>query len=160
MNRNAAPTSILFVCMGNICRSPLAEGIARVELREAGFANIRLDSAGTHDYHTGAPPDERARRVGREIGCPIDDLRARRVEAGDFSRFDLILAADQANLAWLRQHSITTHAHIDLLLPWCGAVAGSQVPDPYYGQIEDFHRVAELLRSVMPGLVSRLREPA
>ena len=77
-----------------------------------------------------------------------------------FIKRDHIPHADQANLAWLLQHSTSTSARIDLLLPWCGAAAGSQVPDPYYGQIEDFHRVAELLRSVMPGLVSRLREPA
>ena len=95
MNRNTAPTSILFVCMGNICRSPLAEGIARVELREAGFANIRLDSAGTHDYHTGAPPDERA-RLGVLLqplgeGQQVDDFLAREIREIDETLHGLIL---------------------------------------------------------------------
>ncbi len=96
-------SSILFVCMGNICRSPLAEGIARVALRDAGLT-LALDSAGTHGYHVGAPPDARARRIAREIDCGIEDLRARQVAARDFGGFDLILAADRANLAWLHQH--------------------------------------------------------
>jgi protein-tyrosine phosphatase len=146
--------------MGNICRSPLAEGIARVALHDAGLA-LRLDSAGTHDYHVGAPPDERARRVAREIDCGIDDLRARQVSARDFSGFDLILAADRANLAWLRQqHPATVHAELDLLLPWCGAAAGTEVPDPYYGNLSDFRQVAAMLREAMPNLIARLRDRA
>ena len=146
--------------MGNICRSPLAEGIARVALNYAGLA-LRLDSAGTHDYHVGAPPDERARRVAREIDCGIDDLRARQVSARDFSGFDLILAADRANLAWLRQQCpATAHAELDLLLPWCGAAAGTEVPDPYYGNLSDFRQVAAMLHEAMPNLIARLRDRA
>ncbi len=160
MNQRAAPASILFVCMGNICRSPLAEGVARVALHDAGLT-LTLDSAGTHDYHVGAPPDERARRIACEIGCGIDDLRARQVAARDFSGFDLILAADRANLAWLRRHHpASARAEVDLLLPWCGAAAGSEVPDPYYGGLDDFREVAAMLRGAMPGLLARLRDQA
>lgn len=152
--------SILFVCMGNICRSPLAEGIARVALQRAGL-DLRLDSAGTHDYHPGAAPDERARAVGREFGYPIDDLRARRVRSEDFSAFDLILAADAGNLLWLqRQRPPTARAELSLLLPWCGAAVGSEVPDPYYGEIENFRDTVRLLAGAMPGLLERLRGQA
>ncbi len=157
---NKEISSILFVCMGNICRSPLAEGIARVALREAGMA-VRLDSAGTHDYHIGAAPDERARKVARESGCGIEDLRARQVVDADFRQFDLILAADRSNLAWLERHCpAQAHAEIALLLPWCGAAAGSEVPDPYYGDIAGFHDTVRLLRGVMPGLLRRVRGQA
>ncbi|HET9047980.1 MAG TPA: low molecular weight protein-tyrosine-phosphatase [Chiayiivirga sp.] len=152
--------SILFVCMGNICRSPLAEGVARVSLRHAGL-DLRLDSAGTHDYHPGAAPDERARAVGREFGYPIDDLRARRVRSEDFSRFDLILAADASNLRWLQQHRPEqAKADVALLLPWCGAEADLEVPDPYYADMEAFRGTVRLLQGAMPGLLERLRGQA
>ena len=150
-------TAILFVCMGNICRSPLAEGVARVARDEAGLA-LRLDSAGTHDYHIGHPPDRRARAIAQEIGCGIDDLRARQVGQEDFRCFDLILAADAGNLAWLRQQCPDdARAELALLLPWCGAPPGSEVPDPYHGDIEGFRIVARQLREAMPGLLGRVR---
>lgn len=150
--------SILFVCMGNICRSPLAEGMVRAALDEAGLS-LKLDSAGTHDYHIGAAPDPRARAVARELGCSIDSLRARQVQAKDFSEFDLILAADAANLHWLELHRPTdAKAETALLLPWCGGAVGTEVPDPYYGDIEDFRHTASLLRRAMPHLVQRLRD--
>lgn len=157
MTERSAPTAILFVCMGNICRSPLAEGIARAALREAG-ATLRLDSAGTHDYHVGAAPDERARAVAREFGCGIDDLRARQVADADFAQFDLILAADRTNLAWLeRRRPAQARAEVALLLPWCGEPAGREVPDPYYGDLAGFHHTARLLQDAMPGLLRRVR---
>ena len=152
--------SILFVCMGNICRSPLAEGVARVSLRHAGL-DLRLDSAGTHDYHPGAAPDERARVVGRELGYPIDDLRARRVRSEDFFDFDLILAADASNLAWLRQHRPDdARADVALLLPWCGAEAGRELADPYYGGLKEFRETVQILSAAVPGLLARLRGQA
>ena len=155
---NKEISSILFVCMGNICRSPLAEGIARVALREAGMA-VRLDSAGTHDYHIGAAPDERARKVARESGCGIEDLRARQVVDADFRQFDLILAADRSNLAWLERHCpAQAHAEIALLLPWCGAAAGSEVPDPYYGGAEGFEEVFDMLEEASDNLMDELRD--
>ena len=157
MTEHSAPVAILFVCMGNICRSPMAEGIARAALHGAGTA-VRLDSAGTHDYHIGVAPDERARAVARELRCDIDGLRARQVADADFAQFDLILAADRTNLAWLeRRRPSRARAEVALLLPWCGEPAGSEVPDPYYGTIADFRATARLLQNAMPGLLRRVR---
>lgn len=153
----STPGSILFVCMGNICRSPLAEGIARLTLTQASL-DLQVDSAGTHDYHPGAPPDPRARKVARAAGFSIDELRARQVCPADFQRFDLILAADAANLEWLqRNRPASAQSELALLLPWCGGPAGSEVPDPYYGDIEDFHHTLGLLQAAMPELLRRLR---
>lgn len=153
-------SSVLFVCMGNICRSPLAEGIARKALEEAGIS-LRLDSAGTHDYHIGRGPDQRACAIARETGCDIDGFRARHVVNEDFHAFDLILAADAANLAALqRQQPDGASAELALLLPWCGAEAGTELPDPYYGDDENFRHVVALLRDAMPGLVRRLQARA
>lgn len=155
-----SPRSILFVCMGNICRSPMAEGAARAALAEAGV-EIRLDSAGTHDYHPGKPPDERARAVAHEFGYSIDDLRARQVMSADYSRFDLILAADKANLAWLHQHRPSdATAELSLLLSWCGESSDSEVPDPYYGEMDGFRVTASQLQAIMPGLLRRLEGQA
>ena len=152
--------SILFVCMGNICRSPLAEGATRAALLEAGL-KLRLDSAGTHGYHIGNPPDARARAVARESGFSIDDLRARQVATDDYSRFDLILAADMANLEWLHQHRPShASAELSLLLPWCGANPDREVPDPYYGDIDDFRATVRLLQEAMPGLRCRVQGQA
>lgn len=155
-----AYASVLFVCMGNICRSPLAEGMARMALDAAGLL-LRLDSAGTHAYHIGRGPDPRACAIAREAGCAIDDLRARQVSDDDFRRFDLILAADAANLALLQQrrpHDAT--AELALLLPWCGAAPGTELPDPYYGDVDDFRHVIGLLNQAMPRLVQRLQAGA
>jgi protein-tyrosine phosphatase len=146
-------TRILFVCMGNICRSPLAEGIARTRARERGLA-LGFDSAGTHAYHVGEPPDPRARALARARGAPIDDLRARRIGAEDFAEFDLILAADRVNLEALRRHAPRTGgAETALLLDWAGV--GGEVPDPYYGDERDFVRVFDLLDGAMDALLQR-----
>ena len=156
MNHPRSPGSILFVCMGNICRSPLAEGAARAALAEAGV-EIQLDSAGTHDYHPGKPPDERARAAAREFGYSIDDLRARQVVTADYLRFDLILAADQANLEWLHQHRPSdATAELSMLLSWCGDSSGREVADPYYGEMDGFRHTARQLQAIMPGLLRRL----
>lgn len=145
--------------MGNICRSPLAEGIARVRARQSsghGGVAFEFDSAGTEAYHVGEPPDPRARALARRREAPIDDLRARQVTAADFRNFDLILAADRVNLQRLRaSRPAESRAELDLLLPWAGLAPGSEVPDPYYGDIEDFERVFDLLDAAMPGLLAR-----
>jgi protein-tyrosine phosphatase len=144
---------ILFVCMGNICRSPLAEGIARVR---AATREARFDSAGTEEYHVGSAPDPRARAVARRRGTPIDDLRARQVVPEDFRRFDLILAADHTNLVTLnRLRPNGSAAEVALLLPWSGVGEVEEVPDPYYGGPPDFERVFDLLDAAMPGLLRR-----
>ena len=155
--QQADPRAILMVCMGNICRSPPAEGLARASLHGAGL-DVEVDSAGTHDYHLGAAPDRRARAVAHELGFDIDDLRARQVADEDFSRFDVILAADRANLALLqRRRPAQARAELALLLPWCGGMADGEVPDPYYGDMADFRATARLLRDAMPGLLRRVQ---
>lgn len=160
MTDSGSPRSILFVCMGNICRSPLAEGAARAALAEAGL-ELRLDSAGTHDYHPGKPPDERARAMAREFGYAIDDLRARQVKPDDYSHFDLILAADKANLEWLQQNQPRDSvAKLSLLLPWCGESPDSELADPYYGDMEGFRVTARQLQTIMPSLLRRVQGQA
>lgn len=146
---------VLFVCMGNICRSPLAEGIARAQARDAGLA-LQFDSAGTHDYHVGAPPDARACALADARGTPIGDLRARQVQPIDFERFDLILAADRRNLVALqRLRPAGARAELALLLEWAGAGQGAEVPDPYYGDMRDFEAVFGQLQQAMGGLLER-----
>lgn len=144
---------ILFVCMGNICRSPLAEGIARVRAAASGL-DLQFDSAGTHGYHSGDPPDPRARALARRKGTPIDDLRARQVQIEDFHRFDTILVADRVNLRALAPlRPAQAPAEVALLLDWAGTPG--EVPDPYYGNERDFEAVFALLDGVMPALLHR-----
>ena len=146
---------VLFVCMGNICRSPLAEGIARAQARAAGL-ELSFDSAGTEAYHVGEAPDPRARALARRRGMPIDELRARHVRAADFSDFDLILAADRVNLSRLEAlRPPGAPAQVALLLPWAGAATEVEVPYPYYGEAAEFERVFDMLDAAMPGLLAR-----
>jgi protein-tyrosine phosphatase len=149
-------TAILFVCTGNICRSPTAEGIARARARELGL-ELHFDSAGTHDYHIGEAPDARSRQVARSRGTSIDDLRARQISTQDFHQFDLILAADRGHLRLLqRLCPADARAQVELQLPYCGIDAPGDVPDPYYGPIEGFHAVYELLQRATDGLLLRI----
>lgn len=151
-------TRVLFVCMGNICRSPLAEGFARSAAAELGL-DVQFDSAGTEAYHVGDPPDVRARAIARASGVDIEAQRARQVQDRDFDRFDVILAADRDNLRILRQRApAAARTELGLLLEWCGAAPGTELPDPYYGGEAQFAEVVALLREAMPGLCRRLRE--
>lgn len=147
---------ILFVCMGNICRSPTAEGILRAKLDAAGLAEaVELDSAGTGDWHVGKAPDARAIQAAAGRGYDIGDLRARQVAEDDFQRFDLILAMDQDNLAWLEQLRPDAGAVPELFLARQG-LAVDEVPDPYYGGTAGFERVLDLLESACDGLVAEV----
>lgn len=147
---------ILFVCMGNICRSPTAEGILRAKLDAAGLADaVELDSAGTGDWHVGKAPDSRAIQAAAGRGYAIGDLRARQVAEDDFQRFDLILAMDQDNLAWLEQLRPDEGAVPELFLARQG-LAVDEVPDPYYGGAAGFERVLDLLESACDGLVAEV----
>jgi len=146
-------TRVLFVCMGNICRSPLAEGLARARARDAGL-DWSFDSAGIESYHVGAAPDPRARALARRRGTAIDDLRARQVCREDFERFDLILAADRRNLAALqRLGPAAGGARVALLLDWTGLEPQGEVPDPYYGGEQDFEQVYLLLERAIDALL-------
>ena len=129
---NTAPRSVLLVCTGNICRSPLAEGILRHHVSAAGL-NMEIDSAGTHAYHVGEAPDPRARRVALDHGINIDQLRARRIEADDFRRFERILVADRANLQALNARLGRVASAAELLLAYASEGGTDEVPDPYYG---------------------------
>ena len=146
---------VLFVCLGNICRSPLAEGLARMKAQRAGL-DLQFDSAGTEPYHVGRPPDARACAAERRRGVPIDDLRARQVTREDFARFDLILAADRPSLRVLQGlRPAEGGAGLALLLDWTGSAPGGEVPDPYYGDEADFERVCELLDPALDALLQR-----
>ena len=130
--------AILFLCLGNICRSPLAEGAARVAFAEAGIA-ATLDSAGTGDWHIGHPPDSRAQAEARRRGTDISDLRGRQLTADDFYRFDLILAADANNLREARALAPPdAAARLRLMLDLVPGRQGESVTDPYYGADDGF----------------------
>ena len=153
-----AKVSILFVCMGNICRSPTAEGVFRHHVTEAGLTErIIVDSAGTHAYHVGEAPDRRARAAAERRGILLDDIRAGRVRGDDFASFDHILAMDRDNLAILRdQADPAEHAKIRLFLDFSGA-REIEVPDPYYGGAAGFERVLDLVEDASRGLLEMLR---
>ena len=140
---------ILFICMGNICRSPTVEAVARAEFARAGLM-AEVDSAGTEDYHVGAPPDPRSIRVGAAHGYDLSGLRARQVVADDFERFDTVLAMDRVNLRAL-QRVRRAGAEPALFL------GDAELPDPYYGTTADFERVIELARAGVDALIARLR---
>lgn len=130
--------SILFLCLGNICRSPLAEGAARAAFDAAGIAP-HLDSAGTGDWHVGGPPDRRAVAEARRHGVDISSLKARQIMAGDFDRFDLILVADAQNLADARALAPKgSRARIALMLDSVPGRSGEALTDPYFGADDGF----------------------
>jgi protein-tyrosine phosphatase len=150
---------ILFVCMGNICRSPVVEAIARTRLARAGL-DVIVDSAGTEGFHIGAAPDPRAIASARARGYDASAHRARQVVAADFDRFDSVLAMDRVNLAAL--HEYFPHAALnkaELFLRHAGLKSPDDVPDPYYGSLRDFERVIELAEAGVDGLIRRFRRP-
>lgn len=149
---------VLFVCMGNICRSPTAEGVFRAHVERAGLAGqVEADSAGTHGYHVGAAPDPRAQAAARRRGYDLSRLRARRVTASDFRRFDLILAMDRDNLALLREACPEPEHHrLRLFLDFAREADEDEVPDPYYGGPEDFERVLDLVEDAAAGLIEEI----
>lgn len=150
---------VLMVCMGNICRSPIAEGVLRAKLQQAGLhTRVVVDSAGTHGYHTGEAPDPRGIRAAAQRGYELANLRARPVLPEDFSRFDWLLAMDEANLAWLqRRMPEGAQARLDLLMAHASRHPGvREVPDPYYGAAAGFEHVLDLVDDACEGLVLRL----
>lgn len=155
----AVPTSVLFVCLGNICRSPTAEGVFRHRLQQAGLADqVRVDSAGTGAWHVGKVPDERAQDAAATRGYDLSPLRARQVCSHDFEDFDLILAMDQSNLQDLQSLCPVEYQHkIRLLLDYADEAAEREVPDPYYGDGDGFQRVLDLVENASDGLLSALR---
>ncbi len=153
-------TGVLFVCMGNICRSPTAEGVFRALAVRAGWARrLRIDSAGTHDFHIGEPPDPRAIASAERRGYDIRKLRARQIAPRDFTRFDWILAMDQGNLGRLKELQPKDFAgQIGLLLDVAPALGMRNVPDPYYGGPDAFERMLDLVEPATEALLARLIE--
>ncbi|WP_454763536.1 low molecular weight protein-tyrosine-phosphatase [Cupriavidus campinensis] len=151
--------AILMCCMGNICRSPTAEGVLRAKLHAAGLADrVVLDSAGTHDYHVGRAPDARSQHHALRRGYDLSALRARQVEVADLDRFDLILAMDYANLQTLRAlHFEVRPDKLRLLMSFATQHHAEEVPDPYYGEGDGFETVLDYVEDACDGLVAMLR---
>lgn len=151
-------SSILFVCMGNICRSPTAEAVLRELAARRGLAHrVEADSAGTHGAHVGEPPDARAQAHGARRGYDLGALRARRVQTDDFERFELVLAMDRDNLAHLRSICPPDGAtRLHLLMAFAHRHAVDEVPDPYYGPADGFERVLDLVEDACEGLLDHL----
>lgn len=153
------PFRILFVCLGNICRSPTAEGVLRrVIVEEAPELEVEIDSAGTAGYHVGDPPDPRTQRASLRRGIDLSGLRARRVVPGDFSKFDLILAMDRQNLRDLTSlRPAGSTARLRLFMEYAPDSC-LDVPDPYYGDESAFERILDLTTLAARGLVAELRK--
>ncbi len=150
---------VIFICMGNICRSPTAEAVFRHYVENAGLAeSILVDSAGTHDYHIGEPPDRRAQQAAAQRCYDMSGLRGRQVAAEDFHRFDYVLAMDEANLAILRRLAPPEgSAQVRLFLDYAHHHAEREVPDPYYGGADGFERVLDMVEDAAQGLLQHIR---
>ena len=154
---------ILFVCLGNICRSPMAEGVFRRTIAEAGLEEaFAIDSAGTGDWHIGHPPDERARAAAAARGIDISHLRARQVCPADFDRFDMLLAMDRDNRESLlvMAPSQSDARKVHLFLDFAPEAGASEVPDPYYGGRRGFETVLDLIEQASRGLLTHLEAGA
>lgn len=153
---------MLFVCLGNICRSPTAEGVLRHLVAQAApRLKIEIDSAGTADYHIGAPPDLRSQRAALRRGIDISGLRARQVTQDDFAHFDLILAMDRENLRELEAMKPgNSRASLKLFLEYAPELNLRDVPDPYYRDVDAFEEVLDLTTAASRGLLASLEESA
>lgn len=148
---------ILFVCLGNICRSPLVEGVARKRCAEAGLS-VALASCGTGDWHVGKGADSRMREAARAAGFDLESHCARQLQAADFDRHDWLLAMDSDNLAELNRLARPGAAgQAALFLPWAGITSIQDFPDPYYGGAEGFRQSVALAERGVAGLIERLR---
>jgi protein-tyrosine phosphatase len=154
------PRRVLFVCLGNICRSPTAEGVLRqMAAQQAPRLALEIDSAGTADYHIGAPPDLRSQRAALRRGIDISGLRARQVTEEDFVRFDLILAMDRENLRELEaMKRAGSRASLRLFLEYAPDLNLRDVPDPYYRDAGAFEEVLDLTTAASRGLLASLEE--
>ncbi|WP_315900151.1 low molecular weight protein-tyrosine-phosphatase [Ferrimonas balearica] len=157
INARPAPVgSILVVCMGNICRSPTAEAVFRHRASGLGL-DLQIDSAGTIAYHAGEGPDPRSRSAGEARGYDFSGIVARQIRKVDLERFDLVLAADQQNLADIQRLATGgVHAHVGLILDSLGQ-GSREVPDPYYGGARGFEQVLDLIEAAADGWLSALR---
>jgi protein-tyrosine phosphatase len=150
--------SVLFVCMGNICRSPTAHGVLRHKVKDLGLAQlITVDSAGTHNYHPNSPPDERSQEHAAKRGYDLSDLRARQIKEADFAKFDLILVMDRDNLALVQERCPPQYlGNVKRLTEFCVSLESDVVPDPYYGGAKGFDNVLDLVEDACDGLLRHL----
>lgn len=156
MNKLIGVKSVLMICMGNICRSTTAEAVLRTKLKQHKL-KVKVDSAGTTDYHRGDKPDPRAVRIAEEKGYSFKGIRSRKVVEKDFAKFDLILASDKKNLSYLQKHCPEQYLHkIALILPF-GGVEEEEVPDPYYGSVQGFKQVLAMIEQASDGIVERIK---
>jgi len=150
--------SVVFVCMGNICRSPTAEGVFRHVVNERNLQDvIKIDSAGTHAYHIGESPDSRSQATAKSRGVDLSAQRARKVEANDFERFDYVIAMDRSNYENLKvlaspEQQEQLHLFMDFATAWDNA----EVPDPYYGEGDGFANVFDMVQSASEGLLEAI----
>lgn len=154
------PYRILFVCLGNICRSPAAEIVCRAELKKAGLDHrVKVDSCGTASYHTGSRPDSRMIAALQRAGYEYDGHRARTLRPADGAEFDLIIPQDKENLRdVLATLSPTAKASVEPMSRWFPAdTRHAEVPDPYYGSARDFDEVVQLLAESMPKLIAEIQ---
>jgi protein-tyrosine phosphatase len=151
---------VLFVCMGNICRSPTAQGVFEHVVESHGLSSrIQIDSAGTHAYHVGEPPDKRAMQAARKRGIELGTQRARRVSLADFGEFDYVLAMDRDNYEDLMALCPPDHrAKLHLFLKFAAESDEDEVPDPYYGGLTGFERVLDLIEQAAEGLLAEIRQ--
>ena len=155
-------TKILFVCLGNICRSPMAEGVfARLVAERGLMPPVEVDSAGTGSWHIGKPPDDRAQAAAARRGADISGLRARQVAAADFDRFDLVIAMDGANVDALHQAAPPHSTHkIRRFLEFAPQISVMEVPDPYYGGEDGFDHALDLIEAASAGLADYINSPS
>ena len=160
MTQPVPQTAVLFVCMGNICRSPTAEGVFRKLVEErAAHLRIRIDSAGTHDYHVGEAPDPRSVAAAARRGVDLGHLRARMVEEADFERFDFVVAMDRLNREVLLDRSPEPYRErVRLMMEFAPSLAVEDVPDPYYGGPVGFERVLDLVEEAARGLLDEVMQ--
>ncbi len=149
---------ILFVCMGNICRSPTAEGVFRSLVASQNLSGeFVIDSAGTHAFHIGNAPDPRARQYAKQRGINLDSLKARQVCVQDFDEFDYVIAMDGYNRELLLEHAPKAQQHkVVMMMQYASTYSETEVPDPYYGGDNGFERVLDMLEDAATGLLKQL----
>lgn len=154
------PVNVLFVCLGNICRSPTADGVFQKYVDEAGLGHvIKVDSAGTSGWHIGSPPDHRSAQEAASRGYNLSHLKGRQVERDDFNHFDYILAMDKQNLADLQDLAPADFSgHLGLFLTFSSQTQYTEVPDPYHGGKKGFTLVLDLIEDASQGLLNQIKQ--
>ena len=160
MKNSPANFSVLFVCMGNICRSPTAHGVFKRKLMDAGMVHlVKVDSAGTHNYHPGSPPDARSQVHAAKRGYDLSDLRARQITDDDYAKYNLILVMDWDNLALVQEDCLAEHlTKVRRLTEFCLTHDAPVVPDPYHGGTKGFDQVLDLIEDACEGLLHHVQQ--